>query len=636
MENIVRAAIYTRVSSDDALQSRESQFEICKELLKNAARTKGVYLKITHVFKEEVGTSGKDADRVEFQKLLRLIRSGLINWVSAKEVSRFCRNVADFQNFLNECRKYNVSIFIPGMEIDRDNPISEVVPNILAVFAQLEIKLGSSRTKSSIASMIKTESRIPGGCVILGFRRVSEGSWLPLDEEVLNVKKIFNIALVYKTLSAAVLKINELGIVNKTGARFTTTSLKGLLTNRKYIAKLQMTDGPGEVDLPFDPIVDVEIFERVQKMLEDLDKAYKGKNRNSNKVYILTGLLISNNGNSFKGTSSGGFYYYREKNEKLTFDSDSLEMSILKSIRFFCKKNGIEDYKKEVLLTGDEKISVLNLNIAKLVKEIRNIQFLRSNAIDAFLKSTISNPLVVKSIENRLVELDSRAKDLMEEKEKYLEDIKEIEATNIGLDQLESHLSIIPNSEDISQDRASLRGWIRGLVEKIVINTDTKRISIYWNTEVTNGYNLLPFRVELSECSRDMASKKDAGLCLKTLKDLAASRLTSTQIAKQMGVSRSTISKHLALNNIPTFSKGQNQLRKKGVTYGAKPTKKGIDLKITKEQNTIQTILKWKAQDKTFREVATLLNEANIPTKTGTALWTGKTVHQIWIRNKET
>lgn len=190
--------------------------------------------------------------------------------------------MGDFYNFLQLCRKNKVSVFLPGLAVDLDSPSGEIMLNMIVVFAQYERQMIAQRTSSSIRYLVKTKAKIHGQPLIFGFKKDDNevGRWIPVKEELEAVIHIMELFVKYKCLRVTSERVNALGVKTKTGKALTSQSLKRLLINRKYIGKLNIPGGEGEVDLPFGPQVPLGLFERVQEIILTLQSEFKNKTRN--------------------------------------------------------------------------------------------------------------------------------------------------------------------------------------------------------------------------------------------------------------------------------------------------------------------------------------------------------------------
>ena len=213
------------------------------------------------------------------------------------------------------------------------------------MIAEFERKQIVERTKSSIRSAIKNNAKIHGGAVPLGFDKdpVKKGVWLPNKKELSQVKIImekFNEHVSYKSL---LVELKEMGIKNKSGKDFNAPTLKRLLTNMKYMGKLNVpsdnNEEPVYVDLPFGEVIDKSLFEKVQENVAKVDKL-RGFNKKRSRVYLLTGILQFEDGSRFtghSGTARNGNpkYYYLNSKNNIKVPAEEVEGAVFDSLRMF-------------------------------------------------------------------------------------------------------------------------------------------------------------------------------------------------------------------------------------------------------------------------------------------------------------
>lgn len=640
----IEAAIYCRVSSDEASQSLNEQVHICRSHILASAKAKGVEAIIRYTLVEEVGTSGKDANRPEYQKLLRLIRTRAINCLASKELARLSRNVADFQFLMEECRKHNVTILIPGMNVDLDSATGEVLPLVLSVISQFERKQISFRVRSSLVSRAR-RALMHGQPTILGFRRstTDSGKWEVIDEKMQAVIAIFRIFDKYKSYKITLQHLLRLGIKTQTGRDFDLTSLKRILINRKYIGKLRIPGEDTEVDLPFGAVVPLELFDSVQRTIQSITNELKGRTRNPQRIYLLSGLLLSSTGNYFKGLSARGragkrYFYYRCYEDDLTFSSEEIEAAIIRSVEYFCMKEGVAEYRSSIDEVNSQQKAILARNIAAASKEIERLASLKAKSLDGIINSLDASSILVHEVEQRILSINDQI--LSETKKRnYLSlQLEGLVAVDVGVQSLEKLVKAREGLLRDYSDREVVRGWFRDLFHKVVIDVEKRKISIFWSHETTGGRTLLPFTVDIPIGSRKQAIYSVLGIEGKQIIEsklyglATKDKMTSSEIGRELGVSRSTVSKYLKKLSIPTLRKGQNKKRVRGLRYGIKSVRSDRGIKVMAEQRTISAIKTWRIQGKTFREIAEILNVQGTPTKTGRGKWHGKTIQQVMVQ----
>lgn len=99
------------------------------------------------VYQEKV--SGKDMNREELQKLLRIVRRG--DRIVITEISRLGRNMRDIINVIYDLEKRGIDIYSIKENVDTSTELGKVFFNIAGVFAEIERNAIRERQKQGIA-----------------------------------------------------------------------------------------------------------------------------------------------------------------------------------------------------------------------------------------------------------------------------------------------------------------------------------------------------------------------------------------------------------------------------------------------------------------------------------------------------
>jgi DNA-binding CsgD family transcriptional regulator len=268
-------------------------------------------------------------------------------------------------------------------------------------------------------------------------------------------------------------------------------------------------------------------------------------------------------------------------------------------------------------------------------KEIEKLTSLKSKSLDTFMANPSS--VILKEIEARILSINAQVEELTIAHEKLCIELENLQQADGTIDVLEQ--SIQKNNFVCNglEDRKAVRGWLRGLFDKVVVDIESRKIKIFWKHQLTMGNQLLPYNVEIPVGSRRQAIKSTLNLTKNNVEESklyelsATKKLTSSQIAKDLGVSRSTVSKYQKRYGIPGLRVGSNKKRVRGVAFGEKVVC-GKVLRVAEEQKVLSAMQLWREQGKTFQEIADTLNELGTPTKSGKSQWHRKTVQQILVR----
>lgn len=389
-QKIKIGALYGRVSVDEAAEvehgSLEQQKHMGVDLAESLSRIHDSEYRIKYYLIEDRGVSGGNTNRPKYRQLLDLIRSRKIDFLIAKEVSRLCRSTRDFCDLMELCRDNGVAVHIRGLDMDPQTATGEMVYKVLATIAEFERKLIVQRTKDSIRSAALNNAKINGGSVLLGFDRDPEhkGFRIPNPSELKNViflMKTFVDTQSYKcTLDAAA----KYGITNKGGSKLNHEGLKRLLTNSKYVGKMKVVYGTRDelekwVDLPHGPVVPIDLFQRVQDTIKELEDGRSRQNRLGTRVYLLTGLLQHEDESKYRGlsgTSKTGdrhYYYWNEKN-KISINAEKIEDAVLQSLKqAYENDEELDSYLKDIQYAKVSNLDIICSQIQNLEAELRSI-----------------------------------------------------------------------------------------------------------------------------------------------------------------------------------------------------------------------------------------------------------------------
>ena len=142
MEHALRVAAYCRVSTDKedqlhSLAAQQAYFE--GYIARHGWRCAGIFA--------DEGLSGTTLRRPRFAELLRLARSGAVDLILTKEVSRFARNTVDALQVTRRLREQGVGVIFLSDGIDTRDNDGEFRLTIMASVAQEESRKISERTR---------------------------------------------------------------------------------------------------------------------------------------------------------------------------------------------------------------------------------------------------------------------------------------------------------------------------------------------------------------------------------------------------------------------------------------------------------------------------------------------------------
>lgn len=230
--SIKRVAIYARVSTDDPRQT--SSYELQKNHYQDVVNKHPNWI-LTEIYADEgiSGTSLKHRD--SFLRMINDCKSGKIDMIITKTVSRFARNIVDCIQYQRELKQLNppIGILFETEGIFSLNPNSEMSLSFIATLAQEE-----SHTKSEIMNS-SIEMRFKRGIfltpTLLGYDHDEEGNLVVNEEEAKTVRLIFYMYLYGYSSQKIADTLSSLKRTTKKGnTRWSSGSVLQILQNERH------------------------------------------------------------------------------------------------------------------------------------------------------------------------------------------------------------------------------------------------------------------------------------------------------------------------------------------------------------------------------------------------------------------
>ena len=283
-----KAAAYARVSSSkDAMHhSLSAQVSYYNKLIQGH---KGwVY---AGVYADE-GLTGTKEDREEFKRLLDDCRSGKIDVVITKSISRFARNTVTLLKTVRELKDLGIEVIFEEQNINTLSADGELLLTLLASFAQAESLSASENRKWQIRKGFE-EGKLMELRFMFGYDISKDGIFIN-EEKAEIVRVIYRDFLNGKSIEGIARDLREQGVRGELGGRITETAVRLMLSNEKYagnalLQKKYVTDhlekklvrNKGELPMYYaedthEAIIDQETFNRVQEKLEGIKESLSG------------------------------------------------------------------------------------------------------------------------------------------------------------------------------------------------------------------------------------------------------------------------------------------------------------------------------------------------------------------------
>lgn len=266
-----RVAAYCRVSTskkeqEDSFQTQEAYYTALIRSHKDWIFA-GIY--------SDTRSGTSTENRPGFRSLLRDALSGKIDLILVKSISRFSRNIVDFQRSVRILTGNGVNIYFEKKHLDTSDPSCHMMLSFLSVIAQNESHSISMNLKWSYRKRLRTHLYGPVHLHIRGYDCV-HGKLVPNRES-------FAIRMIYE-LYASDHPIEEIrrllaskGILTRSGTPLSHSNILYILQNEAYIGDrrlLQTTVRKNEEDdtiyLKADhtPIIPYSLWKTVSEKLQ--------------------------------------------------------------------------------------------------------------------------------------------------------------------------------------------------------------------------------------------------------------------------------------------------------------------------------------------------------------------------------
>lgn len=296
---------YCRVStgSDEQVLSLENQTSTYERLIKSNPE-----YKFAGIYHDRAITGSKD-NRPGFQQMLSDARTGKIDLIITKSISRFARNTVTVLKYSRELKEIGVGIFFEEERINTLSSDGEVMLSTIAAFAEEELRSMSANQKWTIQKRYK--EGIVNAQGMMGYYRNEYGNFSINETQAKIVKRIYAMYINGMSTDKIAKKLNEENIPTYKNRQWSSRTVGDILKNEKYKGdcKLQKFYCPepnkkvrnnGEMQSYYieddhPPIVTRETWDKVQQIMAKRKsdrKIGEGGTKKYQNRYPLSGLLI--------------------------------------------------------------------------------------------------------------------------------------------------------------------------------------------------------------------------------------------------------------------------------------------------------------------------------------------------------
>ena len=477
-----RAVIYARFSSHTQTeQSIEGQLRECYDY----AKRHDLLIVGEYIDRALTGTTDK---RPNFLQMIDDSKKKTFDYVLVYQLDRFARNRYDSANYKAKLKKNGVRVLSAKENITEDASgiLIEGVLESMAEYYSAEL---SQKVRRGIRESL-SKGYFIGGYKLFGYDIVDK-HWTINPIEAPIVKDMFERYKNGEKAKSIVNRLNDMGIHNKSGAKFTVNSFAKIIRNSKYMGVV-ISNGQ-----TYNNIVPALVDEQTFKACNDImdNQRHKQKAVQDHSPYILSGKLFCGNCGTLMtaedGTSHTGkvYHYYKcfnrkvrkEQCNKANITKEKLEDLVFgKTVEYVLQPSIID--KLAAAVTGKFNESLQKSDtLALLEQEQKQVQ----KAIDGFL-SAIAAGIVTKSTKEKLFELERQSDEL--ESKIAVEKARQIQPLDV--EKVKAFLTYFARKQYQSNEEKN--EFFNSFIYRVVLFDDC--IYIFYNTSLN-----MPTKVKLDK-----------------------------------------------------------------------------------------------------------------------------------------
>lgn len=507
-EKEYRAALYCRLSSDDAYLGESGSIKTQRALLTQYCKENNI--PVYDVYTDD-GFSGTNFERPAFKRMLNDLESHKANLVIVKDLSRFGREYAQMGMYIeNDFEDWNIRFISIGENIDTLNGTDEILMPITNVINSQYAKECSRKTKQAHRALAK-EGKFIGSRAPFGYiKDPKDRHHLLVDEEaasvVRSIFKMFCDGIGYVRMTKILREkkiLNPQAYFNKNNPDYYksdywrqnfdwhATSIRVILNNPVYLGqttfgrtkvkgktkKKKVATDESEwivVENTHEPIIDKETWNLAHDIMKNRRRETK-----SGETQMFAGLVkcsdcssalnVSRNAKTGKYTSFSCWVYKNYGKERCTSHSigyKTLYNIVLENIRRQAecvsgqKEKYLEMLKNQMAEKATQDIKSVKSELKKINKRI--------DQLDKILNKLYEDRALEKITEERYLSMngsyENEYNELKERQNVLSQQIEKIETTECNA---ETFTNLIEKYLNITELNARI---LNELIEKIVVH----------------------------------------------------------------------------------------------------------------------------------------------------------------------
>ena len=365
MGSINKIAFYLRVSTrhqdikEGSITSQEQRLKEWLEFNNKVADDNIDKKKFTgYIVYKDVESGKSTENRPGYNRMIADLQMNKVHAIACTSISRLNRNLKEFYSLLELSEKYQIDIISLKENFDTSTAIGRALLKFMLVFYELEREQTAERGSDNRYSRAKRGLWLTSA--IIGYEKdfVKAGHLNIIPSEAEVIRKIFKLYIKTGSISSVQSMLKKEGI--KTPSRklsgnnkgipqdYSDETIRRMLQNKAYIGILQYQKSkigqeglpPGKVYEEFDgvwePILNENVFEKVQEILNANRRSKGNVLSKKKKIYVLSGIMKcgSCDGNE-KVLTTGGtgkskkqYHYYKCGKCKNTVPAEKIEIAV--------------------------------------------------------------------------------------------------------------------------------------------------------------------------------------------------------------------------------------------------------------------------------------------------------------------
>ena len=463
------------------------------------------------VFADE-GKSGTNmSKRTQFQTMIGMAKSGLIDLIITKSISRFSRNVVDTITILQNLKQAKVEVWFENENISSFDPKIEFVISVLSGMAEEEARNVSENVKWNVRKRFSEGKFYIVAKGFLGYKYDEDRNLVIDEDEAAVVRKIYEMYTTGIGVSEIIRHLNSNNIkttYNK--GKWYGNAIYNILKNEKYTgnALLQKTVRPSfkaklKVKNETLPMYYVENSHPPIVTQEQFNKAQEIRKAQIEKFHHITSEKIDkdmyNQHTKYAGMLKcpycGKSYIRRKKNTNSEYSRNMM----------MCPSN------KMIKTCPGENISVSILDKA-ILNQLKYIISNKKDFLNLVYKAVESNPqrlsllLVKEATEAKILGLQAKKQQLLDPINEF--ELKVMEEINNELNDSSLELPSINNQLSKTYQPEQVKNTINNILLKQAKSNDFDSLlgELIKSITVINKNNI-EFRIKHVECSGLLKTK---------------------------------------------------------------------------------------------------------------------------------